>query len=175
MTTTKPLTFGDTFTLPMTEDSVWTIHDIRRRYAHEGVRVAVAEARSTWGSQATYSPDLGWTLGQGCFEGDDRRALREEIEALDVDLRHRTDADWVALYQERLGVETRSHIEEISGEIRYLTEKSTVDHQALRAHVAASAAMEVAGRHANAELYESVYAATLKALNTPRAVHSDED
>jgi len=165
-TETAPLTFGDTFTIPVTGDREWSIRDTRPYIANRGGThrgadsTAIAKCRET-GEFAWYTPGEGWTV-----PNIERRheEIAGQLNALDVNLPHRTAGEWVTQYQKMLGRETRNEV----GGILHLAEDWTNDTDVptavLRAHIAAVAAITAAGADEDSDLYRTVFAATLAAI-----------
>ena len=166
-TTAAPLTFGDTFTLPVTGDLVWTIRDSRPPFAHlERKHDAVglghtAYAKCETDEGAFYTPGGGWTVPS--IERK-REAIVEQLNALDVHLPRRTAEGWSAEYRRMLGKETRHEIAAVVALAEDWTRKTDIDVLDLKAHIAATAALTAAGTRDNLQLYTAVYNATLATL-----------
>lgn len=166
--TTTPLTFGSTFTLPFTGDGIWSIRDLRPRDIEAGEGATIAVATLSGGLlQLDYAPELGgWKPGHIFFDAEDRAEVLEQVRALPVNMAHRTAAEWLAVYKERVESTLRLDIEESDVEwtLDRLAESDVIDHREVRAHAAAAAAVKLAGAGAQGGLFEAVYAATMDAL-----------
>ena len=159
---TRPLTFGDTFTLPATGDAMWRIIDYRphsyqppENLSLPG-RETIARAQ-TPGHLARYEVGVGWSV----YGGDGQDALiTAQLNELDVQLDHRTDDEWRALILGDIAHETKQSISVVGG--------STWTHELfspeeITAHIAATAAVTAAKTDVPG-LYDAVYDTTLNTL-----------
>jgi len=156
----KALTFGDTFTLPVTGSHEWTIRDIRPNFAHltdqqATDHVAYAKCVAT-GEAAFYHPDSGWSVS-----GLENRAgaILSGLNMLDVNLEAKTAAD----YRRLISREVRSEVGAILSLAEDWTRNTDIDVLDLKAHVAAVAALKAAGSD-DLSLYNTVYNAALDRL-----------
>jgi len=166
---TAPLTFGDTFTLPVTGDKVWTIKDSRAPFAYlerEGNHTAYAKTEFD-DLSASYTPGYGWELVYGTSSVA-FNTVAEQLNALEVALDNRTAEEWSEKYRPLLARETYSEVGDIVALAEQWTHSTDIDAQALKAHIAAVAACTAAGLTADAvaPLYDTVYSATLTALRS---------
>lgn len=166
--TSSTLSFGDTFTLPITGDHEWEIRDIRPPLAHlERATDWTASARNTVSLEnAVYSPDAGWHVSPG---EKHHRTIQEQLSELTVNLPHRSAEDYAATYRRMLGTETRREIGDILNLTDTWTKGTTIDPLALRAHVAAQAACAAAQVSIDGALYQSVFTLTLSTIKEQQA------
>lgn len=161
--TTSTLSFGDTFTLPITGDHPWEIRDIRPPFVHlERATDWTASARNTVSLEsAVYSPEGGWHVSPG---EKHHQTIEEQLNQLTVHLPNKTTEDHTFEYRRILRAEARTDIREIVALIDTWTKGTDIDPRDLRAHVAAAAACAAAGVSFDGKLYRSVLAATTKTL-----------
>lgn len=166
--TTSPLSFGDTFTLPITGDSLWEIKDIRPPFAHLGGAASWTAAASNTVSleNAFYTPEGGWHVSPG---ESNHKAIQALLEQLTVELPHKSVEDYTFDYLRLLGKETRVEVKEILSLADSWTKGTAIDTHALRAHIAASAACASAQVSEGGALYKAVYAATLATIKEQQA------
>lgn len=165
---TAPLTFGSTFTLPFTGDGIWSIGDLRPRDIEVNERSTIAFATLAGSAiELDYAPGLGgWIPGRIFFDAEDREEVLEQVRALPVNMAHRTAAEWLAMYKERVESTLCLDVEESDVEwtLSRLAGSDVIDHREVRAHAAAAAAVKLAGAGAQGGLFEAVYAAMMNAL-----------
>ena len=165
---TRPLTFGDTFTLPSTGDDVWTIRDVRPTsyLPPEDLtlpgRETVARAESRHRG-ARYAVDTGWTMYGAPADGEQ---ILAELNALPVTLGHRTDLEWRRLHLAHLAEEVRWALRDVVGTgPGFAPTHPLFEDAELIAHITATAAEVAAGRE-TATLYDPLYFATLERLRS---------
>jgi hypothetical protein len=173
-TTTAPLTFGDTFTLPLTGDHDWKLQDTRPVFAHLPQRTDLPRPKHTAYAKcshdayaAWYTPGEGWSVS--IFNTMKRDVLIEQLEALDVDLPHKSPEAWAVEYRRMLGSETRNEVGSIIELVETWTHGTDIDPLDLKAHVAATAALTADGAPDNVFLFTAVYNATLATLKGQQA------
>ena len=163
--TTTTLSFGDTFTLPVTGEHLWKLHDIRPAFAHFARNTDMtAAARCDATSQnAFYSLTEGWHVPAHEHRYE---AVKEQLERLEFVLPHKSDYQWSIQYRRMLRKETTREVGEVIDLIDTWTKGTTIDPLDLRAHVAATAALAAVGGTdgVDVNLFTVVYNATLDAL-----------
>jgi len=165
-TATRPLTFGDTFTLPSTGDLVWTIQDTRPTSYYPldhllTVPGHASVARAVAGEYvARYDIGQGWYLYRAYQTGP----IAEELNALNVQLDHRTEDEWRQRHLDEYAQETRQAISTVVGLPQHaFLQRELVTAQEAIAHITATAAV-TAAKQPRPGLYEAVYEATLANL-----------
>ncbi len=157
--TTQTLTFGSTFTLPLTGDAEWKTRDTRPIFAHlagQHQTDATAYAKcETTGQGALYTPATGW---RAIGEKDGGRIVAE-LSALDFHLPAKTAEDYTREYTRMLVRETRNEVTGITEMVTAWTDGTDIDPAPLRAHVAAVAALTAIGQtpEGNPDLYQAIY------------------
>lgn len=166
--TTSLLSFGDTFTLPVTGEHPWEIRDLRPTFAHlESPGMWTASARNTESLEnAFYSPETGWHVSPS---ENRHETIAEQLEQLKVHLPSKSVEDYTYDYRRLLRAEARQEIREIVSLATTWTKGTDVDPLDLRAHVAGAAACAAAGVSIDGALYKKVVAATMKTLKEQHA------
>ena len=174
MTTTpdtnpRPLTFGDTFTLPATGDEEWTIHDHRPAVAHlqreDGPEhIAYATLGSGRAPYAHYFPGVGWSVRGAVNVGE----IQDQFDALTFDLAPHTPDEWAAKYQKMLGRGLKREVADVIDTLIDWTRGTDIDPLIIRAHLAAEAAVTAitypAALNVHGDLYRAVYDLALAEL-----------
>ena len=172
------LTFGDTFTLPITGDDVWTIRDLRAHSYQppENLtlpgRALVAQATCAryepgWGPRphnvVQYEVGLGWVF-YGPMTAE-REAVLAELRELDVHMEHRTDDEWRAIHFADLREELAQALGTtmLGGPNRMVTPHPLVSDEETIAFAVATVA-EIASKRPGAALFDPIYWATLERL-----------
>lgn len=162
---TSTLSFGDTFTLPITADRPWTIKDIRPSFAHlatEDRSLSTAVAKCDLSEEiAFYTPGEGWRVPRNERRYED---FESQLAELAVSLPQKSDEEIAASYRRMLGAEARTEVRDIISLVETWTTGTDIDALDLKAHVAATAALTAAGTPDNVALFTAVYNATLTAL-----------
>jgi hypothetical protein len=165
----RPLTFGDTFTLPATGDEVWTIHDHRPAVAHlqreDGPEhLAYASLGHGRTPYAHYFPGTGWSVRCAVNVGE----VQDDIDALTFDLAPHTPEEWAAKYQKMLGQQLKREVADIVDTAIDWTHGTDIDPLVIRAHLAAEAAVTAithpAALNVFGDIYSAVYALALARL-----------
>lgn len=171
-----PLTFGDTFTLPATGEDQWRIVDVRPHsyFPPENLtipgRSEVARAVSA-NRIARYEVGIGWIIygagpswriGGAPTIGE---AITAQLNALNVNLGHRTDDEWRQLHFKDITDATEYAIRYVvgSGDVPQIAHPLVSNEETI-AHITATAAVAATCKPDSGDLYRTVYDATLAAI-----------
>ena len=178
--TTQPLSFGDTFTLPITGDATWHISDTRpvsylppenlaMPHHNEVARAVCVERVPKFGTRssyvARYEVGVGWVLFGNSRPADEVASVEAELNALDVALVQRTDEEWRGMHLARLREELEQALgtTDLGGPNRPLASHPLIPDEQVIAFAVATVA-EIASKRPGAELFDPIYWAVLDRL-----------